>query len=253
MAKRRTPPLFEVLTAPDRRPGPGAMVGRPVQVPPPREPEPTWPAANSGAAAPGTGIRLTPAVISLGVAALLVVIFGVWFFAFKMGEQKKAEDVKQFLDPNKGATNPTNPVNPLNPQNGTAAGNGSGVAQTPISEPEPAPDPLADPRKPGNNYLHIVTLESKEADRAVAYLTKNGVLAAVVPAKKAGNVDLASARAKNLPLLVFALEPIPSDQYKASERKRQDLVEKVRQVGKKWQREEKGPSDFGEPSWALFK
>jgi hypothetical protein len=53
--------------------------------------------------------------------------------------------------------------------------------------------------------------------------------------------------------LVFALEAIPSDQYRTTERKRQELVEKVRRIGKKWQSEEKGPSDFGEPGWAKFK
>lgn len=230
------------------------MVGRPVQVSaPPREPEPTWPPANFSAAATGTGVRLTPAIISLAIAALLVLFFGVWFFAFRMGEQKKAEDVKQFLDPNKGAASPNGPTNPLNPQGGAASGNASGGISTPNPEPEPALDPLADPRKSGNNYLHIVTLEAKEADRAVAYLAKNGVPAAVVPAKRVGNVDLADARAKNLPLLVFALEPVASDQFTASKVKVQNLIEKVRQVGKKWQREEKGPSDFGEPSWARFK
>lgn len=229
------------------------MVGRSVQVPaPPRQPDPTWPPANSSTAAPGTGIRLTPAIISLAVAALLMLIFGVWFFAFKMGEQKKAEDVKQFLDPNKVAANPTGPANPLNPQGGAGSGNPVGATPTSIPEPEPAQEPQADPRKPGNNYLHIVTLEAKEADRAVAYLTKNGVPAAAVPDKKLGKIDPADARAKNLALLVFALEPVPSDQFKASERKRLDLIEKVRQIGKKWRRDEKGPSDFGEPGWARY-
>lgn len=229
------------------------MVGRPVQVPPTRpEPEPMWPGANSAAPTQHKGIRLTPAVISLAVAALLVIVLGVWFLAFRAGEQNKLEDVKQILDPNKGNGTPTGPANPLNPSGGTAQGSGTGSNVPVTPDPEPAPEPLADPRKPGNNYLHVVILPAKDADRAVAYLSKYGVPAAVVPDKKLGKIDLSDARAKNLPLLVFALEPVPSDQYKASERKRQDLIEKVRQVGKKWQREEKGPSDFGEPGWARF-
>ena len=183
------------------------------------------------------------------MAAVLGVIFGVWYLAFRMGEQKKLEDVKQMLDPTKGVVSPNGPLNPVG---GSVPGTGPGIATAPVPEPEPAPEPAADPRKPGNNYLHIVTLEAKEADRAVAYLAKNGVPAGVSPNKKLGKIDLAEARAKNLPLLVFALDPVPSDQYSALQRKRTDLIEKVRTVGKKWQREEKGPSDFGEPLWVRF-
>jgi hypothetical protein len=190
-------------------------------------------------------------MISLGVAGLLIIVFSVWFMAFKLGEQKKLEDVKsQLIDPNKEASNPPSP---LNPQGGTANGNTPSNPQPPVVEEESAPPPGGlDPRKAGNNYLHIVILPAKEADRAVAYLTKSGVPAFAVPDKKLGKIDPADARAKNLSLLVFALEPVPSDQYKAMERKRLDLIEKVRTIGKRWQREEKGPSDFGEPGWARF-
>ncbi len=249
MAKRRTPPLFEVLSSPDRRSGAGSLLGsRPVQVPVPR-PEPVRPA--SPAAAPKRGIQITGTMFWLGVAALVAVAATVWLFAFKMGEQKKLNEVKDHLiDTPKDSGAPNAPLNTP----GTAPG-----TQPPTMQPDPGqapqadPSPPTDPRKPGNNYLHIVILPWKDAEKAVAYLNKSGLAAFAVPDKKLGKIDPADAKAKNLNHLVFALESIPSGQYTASERKRQELVDRVKQIGKKWQREEKGPSDFGEPGWALFK
>ncbi len=227
------------------------MVGRPVQVPSPLPtPEPTRPALSQRPPSATSGIRITPGMIWLGVAAFLVIVFTLWALAYKLGGQKKLDDVKELLiDPSKPVTNPQLP---LNAQGGTS-GNTPNNPQPPTVQSDPTPEPVTtDPRKPGNNYLHVVLLVAKEADRAVAYLTKSGVPAFAVPDKKYGKIDPAEARAKNDTFLIFVLEPVPSDQFKASERKRTDLIEKVRQIGKKWQREEKGPSDFGEPSWARF-
>src|SRR5207245_8227784 len=67
-------------------------------------------------------------------------------------------------------------------------------------------NPMADPRKPGNNYLHIVILPWKDAEKAVAYLNKSGVPSFAVPDKKLGPIDPAEARAKNRNHLVFALD-----------------------------------------------
>ena len=248
MAKRRTPPLFEVLGAPDRRSGPGSMLGgRPVQVPVPRQ-EPVRTVGST--AGPKRGIQITTNTLWLGVAVVMAIAATVWFFAFKMGEQKKLNDVKErLIDTPKDAGTPNVPLNPQ----GTGPGSQPpGVQPDPVP-PQADPNPLADPRKPGNNYLHIVILPWKDAEKAVAFLNRSGLPAFAVPDKKLGPIDPAEARAKNRNHLVFALESIPSGQYTASERKRQDLIDRVRQIGKKWQREEKGPSDFGEPGWALFK
>ncbi len=244
MAKRRTPPLFEVLS------GPALEVRLPVSG-----------GSSSSAAAEGTRQWNPVGIISIIFAVVLVVGFGIWFVAYQLGQNKQQaiqkEQISNYLDkvsPAPTTVIPTVPTPPV--ANAPGLGTGVGVATEGPPGPDvgiPAAAPSSDPRRAGNNYLHIVTLSWKEADRAVAYLEKNGIPAAAMPSGPAKAVDPSEARAKNLPHLVFALEAIPSDQYRSTERKRQELVERVRRIGKKWQSEEKGPSDFGEPGWVKFK
>jgi hypothetical protein len=190
-------------------------------------------------------------VVAMVAAGVLVVVFGLWFVAYQLGQReqraRQRDQMNTYLDTVAPAPTTVIPSMP---------GPTPGVSVVPDGTSDIANQPgapAADPRKSGNNYLHIVTLSWKDAERAVGYLEKNGVPAAAVAAGAAKTVDPSEARAKNLPHLVFALEAIPSDQYRATERKRQELVDRVKRIGKKWQSEEKGPSDFGEPGWAKFK
>lgn len=264
---RRTPPLFEVLGGPGTRysqPGVSATPGRrePVQV------------NVNGSAAEGAraGTPQPPAhssagrsrprgALYVGIAAAIALLFGVWYVAFGMGRDTARRELAPHLDqPGAGETAAGVPSggspSPFGPSSASGA-----VPQTPAATPQGTPPPIVpqdeplvavgvDPRQPGVNYLHIVTLTWKDAEQAAAYLTKNGVNAGAAPAKR---VDPQQARDKNLPHLVFALEGVPSDRFKESAARRADLVEKVRQIGKRWQREEHGASDFGEPGWVLFK
>lgn len=226
--------------------------GRPVQVPVARPEKPARAAGEVRA-----GLHISAAAVYLGVAVVLGIVFAVWFFAFRQGEDHKLKELQPHLDDSAQTTpNAANPPKALNSQGGTPGSNNQTNPQPPSGQLDAVPpelNPVADPRKPGNNYLHIVILPWKDAEKAVAFLNKSGLAAFAVPDKKLGKIDPADAKAKNLAHLVFALEPIASGQYTASERKRQELVDRVKQIGKKWQREEKGPSDFGEPGWALFK
>lgn len=291
MAKGRSKrPLFEVLSTPDRRPGPtapGAVRPIEVRVPAATPPQSQAPSRDSSDPAPDRnlrtirdGLRLPVWSIYLAIAGLLTLVAIVWVVAWRMGVQEeqsrlatKREELFQDGPPGggpiPGATNP-GPANPgptgtsssvrdpvVAPQSPLPTQTATGPQTTPdqntTTSPTPPQGPTAnfsDPRKDGVNYLHVVTLTWKDAERAVAFLTQNGVSAAAVPSRR---VDPAEARAKNLPHLVFVQEGIPSEQFKASERRRNELVERVRRIGKRWQSEERGPSDFGEPGWVRFK
>lgn len=252
MAKRRTPPLFEVLSVPDRRTsGMGTPLRRgPVEMrmPPPSE---SVQGAGTRAAAPGTGqLSITRPTLFLIIAGVMLVIFGVLYVAYGWGKKEALGDRTRELE----QTFPEAPAGALPPGGQANAVTPPVVVEpAPRPQPEPAADPLADPRKPGVNYLMVANLVWKDAERAVAFLSKNGVPAAAVPyAKGKSKVDPQQARDKNLPHLVFVLEGVPSDRFKASEAARTKLVNQVRLIGKKWQSEEKGPSDFGEPYWSKY-
>lgn len=128
------------------------------------------------------------------------------------------------------------------PESALDRGSPAAAPSTPVQE---------DPRQIGFNYLELCTLTYKDALQAVGYLGKSGIRAAAVPARK--GVDPVTAAAKNQPHLVFVADGFASDRFKASERDRRALETKVEQIGKKWQRDDRGPSDFSRPQWRLFK
>lgn len=248
--------MFEVLSGPDGRGGApgGGVLGRrmePIQVNLPRQDALPPGSGRGDVAHPArkAGVWNPVSISCLIAAGLMLVIAGVWYVAYTYGKKDQTvKELDKYLQPDGGAA--ITPGTPLNPTIPSASGS---TPVPPMVAPPIAPEPvnpLADPRKPGNNYLHIVTLSWHDAEKAVAFLGRNGVPAAAVPARK---VDPAEARAKNQPHLIFALEGVPSEQYSALARKRSDLEAKIRSIGKRWQKEERGPSDFGETIWALFK
>lgn len=104
-----------------------------------------------------------------------------------------------------------------------------------------------DPRQPGNNYLELGVLAYRDVAEAIAFLKTHGVDAAAVPLK---GVDPAKAKANNAPCLLFLLEGVPSGSYKTSSRVG-EMTSEVRRLGKVFQKEHKGASDFSEPLWRL--
>lgn len=265
MAKRRTPPLFEVLSSPGRtaRGGVGVVGG------PPRAVEVRLPSPNgtpNGAHKPAATPAHDPGarrafwtVVAICGGALILILAILYSIAYSKGNNDGQREIVNKLLPS--ATPPgavihdpqvTGPSTVL--PSGTEQSSGITPATTqknpPLDSAQADTPPSGDPRKPGFNYLNVVVLNWKDAEKAAQYLTKNGVPAAAVAHK---GIDPAAARAKNLPLLVVVLDGVPSDQFSATKQRRADLIEKVRRLGKKWQSDERGPSDFGEPFWAAFK
>ncbi|MCC6322209.1 MAG: hypothetical protein IT438_12320 [Phycisphaerales bacterium] len=196
--------------------------------------------------------RMVPLLL-MSAAAVLLVGFVAWSVGYSRGQ----DDGKKAMLPHTSAedaaiiTGNGTPAAPLPPVSGptkTRTNTESISSSVPSLGMPPVTGP--DPRNPGENYLTIVTLTWKDAQAAVRFLQKNGLPATCIPV---GKVDPAAAQANNANHLVFVLDGIPSGQYKASESKRNDLIAKVRTLGKRWQREERGASDFGEPQWVLFR
>lgn len=135
---------------------------------------------------------------------------------------------------------------------GSVAGGASGSSPSAGTAGTPATPTIgADPRQPGLNYLELCTLTYRDGLTAVEFLGKNGLRAGLVPAQKA--VDPAKAAANNGPHVVFILDGIPSDRFRASEKERAALIKRVEDIGRRFQREQRGASDFSRPAWRLFR
>lgn len=204
----------------------------------------TKPASTETEPADGS-LRLPASTMLIVLAVLIAVVAVTWTIAFRMGAQNEAAKmVGQFpAAPGTPAVSGPEPrENPTPP------------APAPLPRPQPpeqktAPggfEPGQDQRIPGHNYLYLGTLMERDAAAGTAFLTQNGVPAFYV-------VDRAKAGGNNRPCRMYAAMGVPSDRYSAMQRERDELVRKVEELGRRWQREHRGASDFRQPQWTLFK
>lgn len=197
-------------------------------------------------------LRLPASTLLILLAVVIAVVAVAWTIAFRMGAQTEAAKMgEQFPD----APSPDRLVS--GPGDGRTGGSpspdgnpGSAQPPSPAPQPKPAmPTPAAaggDPRIPGSNYLYLGTLTERDATAGVTFLTQNGVPAFYV-------VDRSKGGANNPPCRIYAAEGVPSDRYRDSQRERDELVRKVEEIGRRWQRDHKGASDFRQPYWTLHK
>jgi hypothetical protein len=275
--RRGQPPLFEALGESPRRDGsPAGPVVHPaahssnghppaLYVPPaPRAPVVVEsPAGHAGRSVGLRGNRTT--VIAFLAAAVVILFMIVWSLAYKLGERQGQESVLSHTDPEDARAitgqdskqNPTSqlPVNAPSPEAERAKPRANAV---PPATPKPTstaaaglpPVAQADPRIPGNNYLELCPLTWKDAEPAVRYLQAHGVRATAIPNTK--KVDPAKPEPNN-PFLIIVDQPYASGNFKATQAERNALVAEIRRLGKKWQAEHRGASDFADPMWRLQK
>lgn len=258
--RRRQPPLFEALGEPPRRLEHGGHATAPAPVPKSVsliEPRPS-PASATGPAAPAWA-RNRSTVILLLVAILMVILIAVWSLAYRMGHQTGQRSILQHTDPGDAAI-----ITGQNPSTAPGAELPAvGAAPRPASErpgssrPPAIPAPVAgmpaiagpDPRKPGFNYLEICPLTWKDAEPAVRFLQTNGVRATAVPLSAA--VDPARPK-PNDRFLVLVDQPFPSGEgFRAAQAEREQLIAKVRRLGKQFRTDMRGASDFADPMFRL--
>lgn len=97
----------------------------------------------------------------------------------------------------------------------------------------PAPlEPGVDPRQPGMNYVVLLLTSVDEADRAAAFLRRNGVRAGVFPANRPGWRH------------VIALRGFPAGTLDSAEFRRYKA--RLMELGQVWKRDHRGASDFSD-------
>lgn len=211
-------------------------------------PTPTKPAAkpaNSDTEMADGSLRLPASTMLIVLAVLIAVVAVTWSVAFRMGAQNEAAKMgDQFPDaPGTPVVSGPQPADIRPPPSPAPLPK----PQPPEQKPAPASqEPGQDQRIPGHNYLYLGTLMERDAAAGTAFLTQNGVPAFYV-------VDRIRAGGNNRPCRMYAAMGVPSDRYSAMQRERDELVRKVEELGRRWQREHKGASDFRQPQWTLFK
>ena len=191
-------------------------------------------------------------MLMIGLGVLIVVIAAVWAVAFQMGQQKRDNEISQWQPPDPNGTTPAgngeSPApKPPAPVPNKPDGSGNSPKKPDPVKPEPAPAAGGDPRVPNFNYLYLGTLTLKDAAAGVDFLKRNGVQAFHV-------VDRSRGGGNNPPCRIYASQGFPGGpRFKETEAERNELIKRVEELGKKWQREEKGASDFRQPYWTLHK
>lgn len=220
--------------------------------------------------------------VLIAAAVVLAAIAGVWSIGYMSGQSSEREKLPAnssfnsentpiappISDPMNeigGGTNPlanasrppaadrnppkTHPVADSRSATTPAASTGTASSQEVGAEKDGSVAVFStDPRQTGVNYLELGVLRYEDAVEAIQYLTANGLPVAAVPTN---GVDPASARAKNLNCLLFVLEGSPSQGYKSDTnvRRRAEIESQVRRLGKSFQKDQKGASDFADTFW----
>jgi len=201
--------------------------------------------------------HISSMMLMVGLGVLIIVFATIWGIAFQMGQTKRDRelgDLGGWKQPD-GANAPggsgtpgaasgpdTKPAPPVGPKP-----EGSGNTPKKPDAPKPESPAGTDPRVPGFNYLYMGTLTLKDASSGVEFLKRNSLQAFYV-------VDRSRGGGNNPPCRIYASQGYPGGpRFKETEKERADLVRRVEELGKKWQREEKGASDFRQPYWTLHK
>lgn len=259
---RPMPVVHTVVPPPPPAPRPVAVPAQDEttdETPPPGHRPKPWVIQREGAAAAlGRSVTVSTSVLWLALAGVLVSWIVVWTAAWKISENHEAEKAnRQFgltagiHDPLKG--NEPIPVNPglLAQDQGTPKPPPQNVEpkrQAPTQGAPPAPAAMGEARVPSLNYLILATkVDPETASRMVEFLGKNGVQAAASPVAKG------EAGGNNAGLFtVYALRGITGEQLRAKAPEKTELEEAVHRLGKVWQKEHKGQTDFATSWWKKY-
>lgn len=133
---------------------------------------------------------------------------------------------------------------PVTPGSGQAP---PGSAQ---SSPNAPQSPTFDAFETGKNYLLVATLPYEEAREVGEFLGGKGYGAKLIPR---GKMDIGTAAAKNALCEVIILRGFASDEFKAREKERTDLMLRIKRVGRLWKAENRrAPSDFADALWKKY-
>lgn len=197
------------------------------------------------------------------IVGALVLAVGCWSVGYKIGYQAGEDawlaDAREpgraySVDP-LGSRVDGGPVDEV-PMLGSTAGRvetpniGAAVDGVSVSGILSVRGPIdGDPRQAGMNYLELATLSRAQAESALSFLGVEGVEAIAVPVVESGR-----SRANN-PVryrLVSIEVAIPGEQFRVMRTQRLDHERQIQRLGKAWQRDKDGASDFAQPLWKRY-
>lgn len=110
---------------------------------------------------------------------------------------------------------------------------------------------VAEPRTSGLNYLALAVLPRTDCESAIAFLSGQGLEAFAVPVDRNGsevNNPDPGGRYR-----LYVLPGITGEQYSQRQTIRVNLETEVARLGKAWQKDHRGASNFASPGWIKFK
>ncbi|CAG1000231.1 hypothetical protein PHYC_02826 [Phycisphaerales bacterium] len=209
-------------------------------------------------------LRLTTNALYIGIAAVSVLLIGMYILGFKIGTSKEAAKTQNELGPafrDRPAVTEPAVRQPDTPRLTNSAAQGPTVPPA-ASPAKPMPQPAAsgpiltshgslqDPRQKDLNYLALARLPRADCDAAIKFLAANGVEAFAVP------LDQNDREANNPGPLgryrLYVMPGITGEQYKADHPTKTGLQTRVAQLGQVWQKEHRGSSNFGSTGWVKY-
>lgn len=205
---------------------------------------------------PERPVVLSTTTIYVGVAVLVILVFGVWGLASWVANRNHDNAARATLAPPGPEPAPAPSTSPREPE--TASESPPPGPSVPRAQPSTVDSPTpyytsrgfltADPRKVGLNYLQLANLDQRWAFKAVDYLTKGGLESFAVQSRVEKGPTAANNPAR---FEVFVLSGLAKDEYA-----RKDLRERVERqaerLGKAWQKSDRGVSDFSKPLWVKY-
>ncbi len=188
-----------------------------------------------------------------GVAGLVVLLIVTWAVAYKVahgrGEDQAVKDLGlggTIKEPGRESI----PVNPNLVNNELKAPEPKAPQperKPKVDPPPPAPAAGTEPRVVGLNYYLLASgLDKDGAQKIADFLTENGLQsAAAVDRKPTGSNNPGS-------YVVFVTRGIKPEEYKTRAAARTEVETQVSRLGKVWQKERKGKTDFSQAYWQRY-
>ncbi len=241
MAGKGHTPLFEALQRSSK--SNGIAMHRPAIPPldPPR-------AGRTGT----RSVRIPEYAIYIAITLALGAGVAIWAVAFEVGRRSGEQATLQRL----GLLDPEPKQDPIEAL--LAQSEEITPVEAPVADPLPeAParvilasgESQTDPRESATNYLKIASgVREEEARGAVAFLAEHGIEA------MARLVDEGASDANNPARYdLFCLTPVPSHRYGELRALREELQQKVAQLGQQWRRApHRGTVDFARSIWVRY-
>ena len=223
----------------------------------PVEPGPAWGTGVLG----GSTVRVPVNAIYIASALLIILAMAGWVLGWQMGQTRAGEGASEartrppVSEPAElGASRPPaatptrSGAEPLKASPAAAGparvepASGSGLTITAKGMLQ------GDPREAGLNYLKLAQMTRAESERAVAFLSENGLEAFAVPVDR-GGANTNNPDPSRAAYWLFAGRGITTEEFSNRLTARTNTEAAVARLGLRWQKEHRGSSNFSKPGW----